>query len=104
VTIRREEPVSLGRIAEVERIAPPTVTKLVDRLCELGLVRREQDPADRRSINVVVSDRAIQLMDGTKQRKSAWLDFRLNQLSGEELSKLLDALPVLETLVPDEDR
>lgn len=49
-------PLSLGELAQKLACVRSNVTQLVDRLESDGLVRREADPADRRSIRAVVTD------------------------------------------------
>src|SRR5207244_4440316 len=46
--IERLQPVTLGDLADAERVQPPTLTRLVVRLEEMGLVVREAEPTDRR--------------------------------------------------------
>ena len=48
-------PLTLGRLASLEQVTPPTVSKLVDKLVDRGLVEREVDPTDRRVCRVVVT-------------------------------------------------
>jgi MarR family transcriptional regulator, transcriptional regulator for hemolysin len=38
-----------SELAEVLDLAPITLARLIDKLCELGLVERRDDPADRRA-------------------------------------------------------
>ena len=45
-------PRSVGRLAEELGVSPPAATQLVDRLAEHGMVRRRNDPADRRVVLV----------------------------------------------------
>ena len=45
-----EEGISLGRLAELQRVTPRNVTGLVDSLEKDGLVERLPDPDDRRSV------------------------------------------------------
>ena len=45
-----EEGISLGRLAELQRVTPRNVTGLVDNLEKDGLVERVPDPEDRRSV------------------------------------------------------
>ena len=47
---------TLGELAERLACVRSNVTQLVDRLESDGLVRREADPDDRRSIRAVVTD------------------------------------------------
>ena len=45
-------PRSVGKLAEELDVSPPAATQLVDRLAEHGMVRRRNDPADRRVVLV----------------------------------------------------
>ena len=45
-------PRSVGQLAEELEVSPPAATQLVDRLAEHGMVRRHNDPADRRVVLV----------------------------------------------------
>jgi DNA-binding MarR family transcriptional regulator len=45
-----DEPVSLGALAEGQRCARSNITQIVDRLEAEGLVRRVNDPNDRRGV------------------------------------------------------
>jgi DNA-binding MarR family transcriptional regulator len=49
-------PLSLGQLAEAQRIDRPYATAIVDQLESLGLVRRTGDPADRRRKLVALTD------------------------------------------------
>lgn len=49
------EPLTLGEIAARLKCVRSNVTQLVDRLEADGLVRRADDPADRRSIRAVLT-------------------------------------------------
>lgn len=48
--VRAGEPMPLRALAEGQRCVPSNMTTLVDRLESEGLVRRVDDPADRRSV------------------------------------------------------
>ncbi|WP_157246170.1 MarR family winged helix-turn-helix transcriptional regulator [Nonomuraea typhae] len=56
VLMEAGEPLRMVRLAEALRIAPRSVTPVVDALEESGLVRREVDPANRRSTLLVLTD------------------------------------------------
>ena len=45
-------PITLGKLAEAERVRPPTMTRTVQGLEAGGLVRREQDVNDKRIVHV----------------------------------------------------
>ena len=46
--IEHDGPLTLGALADHERVAPPTVTRVVAKLEADGLVARTADPDDRR--------------------------------------------------------
>ena len=48
-------PLRMSDLADRVLITRPTVTRLVDRLVEQGLVERSQDPSDRRAVLVTLS-------------------------------------------------
>ncbi len=50
-------PLTLGTLAEVERVAPPSVTKVVAKLVADGLVVRSVDAHDRRIVHITITDR-----------------------------------------------
>src|SRR2546427_663400 len=54
-SIERLGPLTIGELAVAEQVAPPTMTPIVARLDEAGLVTREADPVDRRVSHVSVS-------------------------------------------------
>jgi DNA-binding MarR family transcriptional regulator len=54
---RAGEPLTLRALAEEQRCVPSNITQLVDRLEGEGLVRRVDDPADRRSVRAALTPR-----------------------------------------------
>ena len=101
-TVERTGPLSLGELAAAERVQPPTVTRAVARLEELGLVRREADPADRRVSRVQVTPGGRRYVQRSRTRKDAYLAQRLRSLDPTEQALLAEALPLLERLVGDD--
>ena len=56
VLVNSASPLSLGELAAKLACVRSNITQLVDRLEADGLVKREADPADRRSIRAVITD------------------------------------------------
>ena len=105
-TINREGPITLGRLAAEEHLAPPSVTKAVDKLVAQGLVERRSDSRDHRVVRVEISAGGRRLILSSRKRRTAWLATRLEQLPPEELDLLARAATVLDRLTriaPDED-
>jgi DNA-binding MarR family transcriptional regulator len=93
---------TLGEVAAAERVTPPTITKIVGRLEDVGLVAREQDPDDRRVVRVRLTDAGRRFVDRARSRASAYMARRLRTLSDDERDVLAAAVPILERLLEEE--
>ena len=91
-------PLTLGALADHERVAPPSITKVVSKLECDGLVTRTPDPADRRVCRVAISPAGATLLEEVRRRKTAWLTARISQLDADRQRRLADALDVLDEL------
>jgi len=98
MSIRRHGPLTLGELAEIERVAQPTISRVVAKLEGDGLVERLPDANDGRVVRVVATADGAELLEAARSRKVAWIDGRLAQLDPEERELLLAALPALERL------
>ncbi len=98
-SVKNRGPLTLGELAACEQVAPPTMTKVVEKLEAQGFVTRRVDPLDRRVSRVTVTAAGRRHLDATRQRRTAWLAGRLDHLPAEQLERLMEALDVLETLI-----
>ncbi|HLH46646.1 MAG TPA: MarR family transcriptional regulator [Acidimicrobiales bacterium] len=101
-SISKHGELSLGELASIERVAPPSMTRIAARLEELGLVQRRTDAADRRVARVVISPAGKELLQETRNRRDAYLADRLRHLSADETHLLEQAIPLLERLAAEE--
>jgi DNA-binding MarR family transcriptional regulator len=97
-TINRVGPVTLGQLAELERVQPPSMTRMLDQLEGRQMVVREADTVDRRITRVRLLPEAERLIDEIRTKKTEYLGARLADLGPAELSALEAALPALEHL------
>jgi DNA-binding MarR family transcriptional regulator len=102
-TVERNGPLSLGDLADIERVAPPSMTRIAAHLEERGLLARNTDASDRRVARVEVTATGRDLLKDTRTRRDAYLASRLRALSPEERDILARALPLLERLARDGD-
>jgi len=102
VSVERDGPVTLGELAALESVQPPTMTRIVVALEEQGLVLREADPADRRIARVHVTTAGRKLLERNRSRKTAYLASRMRGLSPEEREVLERAAGLLERMTADE--
>jgi DNA-binding MarR family transcriptional regulator len=92
---------TLGELAAYERVAPPSMTRIVSHLEERDLVLREVDASDRRVARVSITDAGRTLLTEVRNKKTAYLAERISLLSEEDRAVLQAALPVIERLVED---
>jgi DNA-binding MarR family transcriptional regulator len=97
-TLERHGPMTPSELAAHEKVQPPSITRIVARLAELGYVTRTPDPGDRRQVVVAASPAGRALLTEDRRRKDAWLAQRLRSLDHDELVSLAAALPILEKL------
>jgi DNA-binding MarR family transcriptional regulator len=94
--------VTLGELAAIEQIAPPSMTRIAARLEEQGLLERRTDASDRRVARVVASPAGEALLAETRTRRDAFLAARLRSLTPEERTILAKAVPLLERLASED--
>jgi len=101
--IGRDGPITLGELAAHEQVAPPTITKSVDKLESAGFVERLRDTADRRVCRVTLTTTGRKQLDTNRSRRTAWLARQLRALPDDDLATLAAAVEVLErlTLAPE---
>jgi DNA-binding MarR family transcriptional regulator len=90
---------SHSEIARALGVGVSTVTGIVDRLVEHGLVQRQTDPADRRLSRVVVTPAGTELIDQLWASRREQLDKLLDKLTPDERSTLVNALQHLAALL-----
>lgn len=95
---------TLGELAAIERIAPPSMTRIAARLEEKGYLERRSDDSDRRVARVAISVKGEALLRQRRERGDAFVTSRLLELSEEERGLLAQAVPILERLARSADR
>lgn len=102
-SIHRHGPMTLGALAECERVAPPSITKIAAKLEADGLIERTSSPADRRVHLVAVTKAGRALIAESRRRKTTWLTGKVQGLSADEQLRLAAALDVLDELTAQEE-
>jgi DNA-binding MarR family transcriptional regulator len=99
--IRRSGPMRLGDLAARERIAPPTLSRIVAGLVEHGYVERTPDPDDARASLVRITAAGEELLGGLRLRRTTELAARLARLPEADREALLSAAPALNRLLDE---
>jgi DNA-binding MarR family transcriptional regulator len=103
VTVERHGPLTPSELAVRERVQRPTVTRVLARLEEGGLVARAADPADRRSSLVSVTPAGAELLAESRTRKDLFLARRLERLDAADRATLARAAELLEELLEGDE-
>jgi DNA-binding MarR family transcriptional regulator len=100
-TIERHGPLTPSELADRERVQRPTVTRVLARLEEAGLVDRAADPQDRRSCLVSISGSGSELLQAMRDRKDAFLAQRIDALEPADREALDRAAAILERMLKE---
>lgn len=98
ITIAVHGPLTLGRLARIEQVAPPTITRIAVKLEDDGLVARTVDPSDRRVSRVAITAEGERRLEHGRSRRNAWLAQRLRTFPPDQRRRLEAALDVLDAL------
>jgi DNA-binding MarR family transcriptional regulator len=85
-------------LASRERVRPPSMTRTLACLDELGLVERTGHPTDGRQQLVAIAASGRELLREDRSRREAWLAQRLSELTQDERATLREAARLLERL------
>ena len=91
-------PLRISALAAIESVGAPVATRVVASLEELDLLKRTEDPEDRRASLVELSEHGRELLAKLWSQRTIGLSSRLEQLSPAERTRLELALPALEKL------
>jgi DNA-binding MarR family transcriptional regulator len=101
--IRKSPGIGVGELAVRERIAPASMSVSVARLEKAGLVRRTDDPLDRRRQALWVTEAGDRILRTMRTRRTAWLAARLKRLPPEKLEAVFWAIEPLADLLEDDE-
>jgi DNA-binding MarR family transcriptional regulator len=91
-------PLTLGALAAAEQVRPPSMTRIVRALEQAGLVERETDARDRRSVWIRPTALGETVLQQGRLRRVRALAVEIASLSNEERSALDRALAVIEKI------
>jgi DNA-binding MarR family transcriptional regulator len=83
-SLKRHGLLSMSDIGKCLAMPKPHVTLIIDRLIEEQYVERQNDPNDRRIINVSITEKGIQIFDEIKATLVENMKIKLLNLTEEE--------------------
>lgn len=100
-TLYRQGPMTMGRLAECERISRPSATGIVKRMIEKGLVERRQSDQDGRSAIVQLTPAGVDLLEARRKERTAYLSTRIDRLDPDDVAVLERAVDILERMIEE---
>jgi DNA-binding MarR family transcriptional regulator len=94
-------PRTLGDLAAAEHVRPPTMTRLVHAMEADGLVGREKNPNDGRSVVIAATPKGVRQLEHGRSRQIAPLAESISDLDRAERLRLEDAADLLGRVLRD---
>ncbi len=92
---------SLSQVAAQLGVRLPTASVMLVKLAQEGLVTRERDPASRRRMQLLLTEKGMRIMEKVRANVFARIEVRLAQLEPGPRADLERAVPALELLFRD---
>ena len=83
-------------LADIERVQPPTMTKIVGKLEGRGLVARTPHPTDRRQVILAATEEGRAVFAQFEKARNEWLARQLAELTPDERDTLERAAQILQ--------
>jgi DNA-binding MarR family transcriptional regulator len=99
LALRERQPARIGELATRLKLAPNTISGLVQQLVEAGLVSRGPAPADRRVAAVTLTPAGLAKLDEWELAHHRRLSAALADLGAADRAAVRAALPALARLV-----
>jgi MarR family transcriptional regulator for hemolysin len=96
VRLERSEGLKQSELAELLDLQPITLTRLIDRLCENGMIERRADPNDRRAKRLFLTAAARPLMQQLAALGEDVMSVVLEGLSRPEIEATLAKLVAIK--------
>ncbi len=97
-SLHRNGDLTIGELATLEMVQPPSMTRTVTCLEESGYVARRAHETDGRQVVVSLTDTGRSTLAADRRSRDAWLARRLTELTPSERAILREAAPILERL------
>ena len=97
-SLERHTAMTPGELADHEKVQPPSMTRVIAALEELGLVMRAPHATDRRQVVLTATARGREVVQQSRRLREEWLAQRLRELTPQERAALRAAAPILEKL------
>ena len=90
--LSRQDGLRQVELAEQLDVEPITLSRMIDRLSDAGLVERRADDEDRRAWRIGLTPKAGPIIEGLRALGETFLEDALQGISAEEQKKVMRAL------------
>ena len=97
-SLERKGPLTPRELASLEKVQPPSMSRILASLEERGLITRTPHASDGRQHLVSLTKPARELLHEDRRRRDAWLAQRLVTLTPEERRLLRDAALLIDRI------
>ena len=97
-SLDRHGALTVGDLASIERVKPPSMTRTVNCLADAGLVSRHPHPTDGRQVVVDLTPSARSVIEEDRRRRDAWLAQRIAGLDPQTRELVRKVAPVLDAI------
>ncbi|MGW6375696.1 Rv0880 family HTH-type transcriptional regulator [Rhodococcus sp. NPDC055112] len=102
-SLSADGPLTPGALAAKERVQPPSMTRVIASLADLGLVVRTPHPTDGRQIIVSLSDSGQALVTDETSAREKWMNDRLAALDDSQIAVLRESVEIISSMVSDSE-
>jgi DNA-binding MarR family transcriptional regulator len=87
--------IGVSEIGEQLGVTNAAASQAVERLVQLGLIERTEDPGDRRAKRLALTQKGRALIEQGIEVRSQWVETLTDALTSEEQSMIISALTLL---------
>jgi DNA-binding MarR family transcriptional regulator len=85
----------MSEISEQFEVTPAAASQLVDKLVQSGLIKREEDPSDRRAKVLDITGKGRTLIQQGIEERYRWVDELAGRLTVDERAQVSEALNIM---------
>jgi DNA-binding MarR family transcriptional regulator len=102
-SLKKCGPMTPGELAAKEVVQPPSMTRVIAALEEIGYVSRRPHPTDGRQSIVELTGDGLAYVLADISAREAWLDKRLAELTEAERHTLAEAVEIIDRMAGQPD-
>ncbi len=101
--VDRNSSSSLLEVANHLGLTPPSTSRMADGLVARGLMKREDQPNDRRRVKLTVTHRGQQILENSRKGTLACLADKLSSISANDREVVFKAMKALQPIFTNGD-